>query len=515
MHERADPGPAGHLARAAALAASAPAPAPGRHLERPRRLVADPVSSGSQATIASWAAGRERGVGGAPPAAGRACARSGRLGARRALDRRGAPRAGAGRPRPLDRDRVRRERRDLLEAREAPSSSRGVASPAPVDVAVGSWANSSRVERRVAAAPGARPPDHRLVARPRQRDVGEPEVLAALLARCGGAGARRTRSPSRPTSIARARRRPRRGSRRACPPRRSGPAPTGTGSRRPGTRDPCCGGWSAPARRRRPSPGAGCARRRRPRGRRLRSARAASRSAPRARAALSPAAACSSWATCSRSVSRRSPSGSESSRAGIRSPSGSSRPAPRRRCSRSTRAQRVQALVQRLELVLAGGRQLRSRPSRAAASAPRRGARGWRGRCSSACSSASQSAAARVREHAAGAADHGRDPGRSSSLVDQRRVAVGAHQHGDVARARRARSPTRLAVRRRAARSGRRADSSATTSRGEVAGDVSRADSALGKPLAVRTTDGSRRSSRRGSAARLADGAPMQARPLD
>ena len=134
------------------------------------------------------------------------------------------------------------------------------------------------------------------------------------------AGAAWYSSPLRPTSIARVAV-PRRGSRRARPPRRAGPRPTGTGSRRPGTRVPCCGGRSAPARRRHRSRGAGCARRWSPH------ASAASircRSQPVSAATpncSAPAAPCSSWATCSRSVSRRSPPTSASSRAAVRSPS--------------------------------------------------------------------------------------------------------------------------------------------------------------------------------------------------
>ena len=49
------------------------------------------------------------------------------------------------------------------------------------DVAVVVAGEQQPAERRVAAVPRARPPDDRLVLGARQRDVGEPQVLAALL----------------------------------------------------------------------------------------------------------------------------------------------------------------------------------------------------------------------------------------------------------------------------------------------------------------------------------------------
>ena len=158
----------------------------------------------------------------------------------------------------LDRDRF------AAPAPRPPRSARSAsllawASPRPcqLDIAVASRANSSRPSGESLAAPGARPPDHRLVAGARQRHVGEPQLLAALLDVVRVQVRRGTRRRSgRRRSRAR-RRRLRRGSRRAAPSRRSGRAPTGTGSRRSGTRVPCCGGRSAPARRRRRSRAAG------------------------------------------------------------------------------------------------------------------------------------------------------------------------------------------------------------------------------------------------------------------
>ena len=118
-------------------------------------------------------------------------------------------------------------------------------------------------ERRVAAVARARPPDDRLVARARQRDVGEPQVLAALLDHVLALVAAEVGPVERRRRSSRRRRRPGRGRRPAAARSGCTPAPTGTGSRRSGTRGPCCGGSSAPGPPRRRTPGGGCGPRRR------------------------------------------------------------------------------------------------------------------------------------------------------------------------------------------------------------------------------------------------------------
>ena len=162
-------------------------------------------------------------------------------------------------------------------------------------------------QRRVAAGPRPRPPHDRLVLRARERDVREPQVLAALLVdvllpvplplRAFEADV--DRPPSRP----------RRGTSRAPSRAAWATAPRGRGSRRPGTRGPCCGASSAPARPPRRSRAGGCAPRR------------CCRSSPRApvRAATRSAR----WRPSARSSPRR---GAARRRAGGRSSAARRRP---------------------------------------------------------------------------------------------------------------------------------------------------------------------------------------------
>ena len=71
--------------------------------------------------------------------------------------------------------------RQLAEARQRRSSSDGTAEPDDATLPVAVAREQQPRQRRVAAAERARPPHDRLVLRARQRDVGEPQVLAALL----------------------------------------------------------------------------------------------------------------------------------------------------------------------------------------------------------------------------------------------------------------------------------------------------------------------------------------------
>ena len=158
-------------------------------------------------------------------------------------------------------------------------------------------------------------------------------------------------------------------------------------------------------------------------------------------------------------------------------------------CSRSVRAQRVQPLVQTLELGLAGARQ----PCRAPADQRRQrgGARPRRVRgLLERLEQRQPVGRGRRGEHAAGAADHGRDTGRLELALDQCRV------DGGCGPARRCRPGLRARCASVLPRSSRvsisaREPSSATTSAARSRAMKLRVESALGKPLAVRTTDGS------------------------
>ena len=124
-------------------------------------------------------AGRDPAVGGAPPArVERAVERGGlQLEGRRPRRR---PRDGQPEPRALDRDAARRRRGQRLEAGDGGGVGRGRAQLVG-DVALLVAGEQQARERRVAAVPRAGPPDHRPVAGAGQRDVGQAQVLAALL----------------------------------------------------------------------------------------------------------------------------------------------------------------------------------------------------------------------------------------------------------------------------------------------------------------------------------------------
>ena len=189
------------------------------------------------------------------------------------------------------------------------ASSDGGRGPLDGDVAVGVAREQQAAQRRVAAVPRAGPPHDRLVLGAGQRDVGEPQVLPALLvdvlAPCGVAGTRPGQADVDRALIARVRVVE---DDRASASRRPRSAPTGTARRRPGTRAPCerwmVSTWTASAsdssrRERSSSPSL--------LGRvdRAGAATTASAAVPSRSAAAAP---CSSWPTWRRSVSRRSPS---------------------------------------------------------------------------------------------------------------------------------------------------------------------------------------------------------------
>ena len=272
-------------------------------------------SSGSLPTCGSCVRGRDVAVGGAPPAEVEVAVERARP--------RASPAAGRRRP---TRTRPRRTARSTeMHPRRVPASSWnravaaasvGVTDPAGGTLPSASRANRSRPSARVAAVPRAGPPDDRLVARARQRDVRQAQVLAALLGLVLRAVRRVVRPVHPDVDHARVVVRPGRGTRSAACRAGSSPAPTGTGSRRSGTRGPCCGGSSAPGPPRRPIRGGGCAPRRSCPRRPRRSGGAATRSArscPSARRGPRRAAAAPRWR---RSVIRRSPSASRSTRSG-------------------------------------------------------------------------------------------------------------------------------------------------------------------------------------------------------
>ncbi len=171
------------------------------------------------------------------------------------------------------------------------------------------------VQRRGDGVLGRRPPAHHLRLRAGHRDVEQPQPLAGLLVGPAPHAARPSRRPRR--RVARRRRgsgvRRRRG-------RAGAPAWARTGRRAPagrprGTAGPCWRGWSPAAPRPRRSRGGGCARRRGRRGPR-RPARAARPAARPARGARAGAVSCSASPMWRRSVRRRSPPTSRSTRAG-------------------------------------------------------------------------------------------------------------------------------------------------------------------------------------------------------
>ena len=218
--------------------------------------------------------------------------------------------------------------------------------------------------------------------------------------------------------------------------------------RRSGTRGPCCGGSSAPGRPRRRTRAAGCAPRRPCPARPRRSAGAATPSAPSTPSCSADAAACRSWPTWRRSVSRRSPSAHARIRSGRRSPSvivsvsdATPRRAEHRAPSRAGAGGRPPSRRRR--------RRRPARPtSRGSRSAPPRGPGSSEAGRSIASSRRSHSRAGPVAKTlpapliTAGIAD------RVERVADQRGVAVGPDEHRRHAPARPAPDRPRRRVRR-------------------------------------------------------------------
>ena len=206
------------------------------------------ASSGSLADRRLVRAGGDVAVGGAPPA--RVEARSKRAAVE--LDGAGAARrpTRVGRPSvdALDRDRARARRPRAPRSARRPRRRRACASPA----------RRRRCRRRRArraagraascgcptSPPTRRPPGAARGSARRRRGAGP---RRAPRARAGGGGA--AKSGPVHADVDRRARRPRRGRGRrpAGLVAGSSRAPTGTGSRRSGTRGPCCGGSSGPA----------------------------------------------------------------------------------------------------------------------------------------------------------------------------------------------------------------------------------------------------------------------------
>ena len=237
----------------------------------------------------------------------------------------------------------------------------------------------------------------------------------------------------------------------------------------------------------------------------LRAARPSARSRPGCSAA---AAACSSWPTWRRSVRRRSPSTLRRARRPGRpstsvivstsdaTPAHAQHPRPA-----------VQAPVDLLPLVVGGRGDPLGVPAEERGQRRRARARGGAGR-SSASSSRSQSRAGVGAEDAARAVDDRRDADRVERVAHERRAAVGAHEHGDVARAAPARAERRPSSARRSI--SRPEASSATTSAAR-----SRATCRARGVVAARSRCGScRRSGPRGARrARAAARRPARRQP--
>ena len=228
---------------------------------RARRRAAAPPARSPRARRAP---GGDVAVGGAPPAQVEAAVEAGGGELRRRLERRAVHARRHPERRALDADPPGRPSGELVEALGRDVGV-GRASAAP---------SGRRCRRRRGRTAGgraascrlfqdARPPDHRLMPGSGQRDIGQAQVLAALLDRCWRdvARERAVRQPH----VERVRASPAAGSWKNDRPRLSGSTsgPRGTGSRRSGTRGPCCDGWSAPGPPRRRSRAGGCAPRRR------------------------------------------------------------------------------------------------------------------------------------------------------------------------------------------------------------------------------------------------------------
>ena len=238
---------------------------------------------------------------------------------------------------------VRGERHRSARSRPRPSRGAGAVGG---DVAVRVAREQQPARARSRGCPRSPPTRRRLVLGAGQRDVGEPEVLAALLLESAGLVAAEVGALE--PDVDRAARSRRRGRGRRPGPALSsdaGGVPQVRAGRRPGTRAPCCGGSSGPGRPRRRTPAGG------ERSSSPSCSAAAIRWRSQTVSAAVPscsvdAAACSSWPTWRRSVRRRSPVGEREHAA--RQPLDERdrldqrrQPAPRA----APRAQRVQAAV--------------------------------------------------------------------------------------------------------------------------------------------------------------------------
>ena len=188
-------------------ARSAASPVARRGGGQRRRAAARPSttsSSGSLATRGLVRAGGDVAVGRAAPAPveprSKRAAAARRARGRRSHQRQRQPEHPRARPDAAGRGLLR----ERLEARDRGRRRVGVARPSAATLPVGVAREQQPAERRVAAVARARPPHDRLVLRPGQRDVGEPQVLAALLGEVLLARGAGSPGPSRPTSIVRA-----------------------------------------------------------------------------------------------------------------------------------------------------------------------------------------------------------------------------------------------------------------------------------------------------------------------
>ena len=198
VHEGADLDPGRHRGQRE-TAASAASALTGRGAARRRRrrpsgsararLVVDQRVLGFRAHPGLVAGGGDVRVGGPPPAAVETAAKARRL-ELPGLSA-GSPLHGDGHPQRRHRSMRHRPRRPLTQprSRSATAASAGTSGRRwGRSLPSSSRQNSSRAERGVAAVPGPGPPQHDLVAGPGQGHVGQPQILAALLAQVAARG---------------------------------------------------------------------------------------------------------------------------------------------------------------------------------------------------------------------------------------------------------------------------------------------------------------------------------------
>ena len=167
------------MARSSAGRATSPRPVTGVGVSG--SSLEDRLARARSPTSGSCAAGGDVAVGGPPPPQVEAAVEPRRRELDRRIDAAGSNRDRQPERRALDADAAR------APARRAPRSARRRRRRSASSCRTARrcrrrpCANSRRAERRVAAVADAGPPDDRLVLRAGQRDVGEPQVLAALL----------------------------------------------------------------------------------------------------------------------------------------------------------------------------------------------------------------------------------------------------------------------------------------------------------------------------------------------